>query len=455
MTSNEVDLERVTRLKAEEDEAFARRHPKSLELLARARRSMPLGVPLAWMAVNWDHPPLYIASGEGSYITDVDDHRYLDVSLGITMASAGHTPEPVIAAVTRRMQTGTQFHLPTADAIAVSEELSRRWRLPKWQFQLTASQAATDAIRLARAVTGRERILVFEGKYQGHLTELLAIRGVDGAEPEYHGITPADIARTSVVDWNDIDAAASELSIGDVAVVLVEPALTNSGIVFPSATFHSELRRLTAEQGTLLILDETQTLPMAFGGLVNDWNLHCDMVVLGKSLGGGIPVAALGMTDEIAALIDHDYQPYEVMGTAVDEPGIGGTSYGNALSMAAARAALEGVWTTETHTRTAALAQQMAAGMEAAIRRHGRDWNVYSIGNRAGYRFDRRPPRNNAEAAAYDLPPVRHLQRVFMANRGVWDFGWWGGPAISAQTAESDVSFYLTRFEQFMNVLLG
>jgi glutamate-1-semialdehyde aminotransferase len=308
---------------------------------------------------------------------------------------------------------------------------------------------------LARAFTGRERILVFEGKYQGHLTELLAVQGERGTEPEYHGITHADIARTTVVDWNDTEAAAAELVVGDVAIVFVEPALTNSGVVFPSDSFHRELRRLTSEYGTVLALDETQTLPMAFGGLVNAWNISCDMVVLGKSLGGGVPVAALGMTDEIAALIDHDYQPYEVMGSAVDEPGVGGTLYGNALSMAAARAALDGVWTEETYARTSSLATGLAHGMRTTIEQHGRDWDVYTVGNRAGYRFDPRSPTNNAEAAAYDIPLVRHFQRVFMANRGVWDFGWWGGPAVSAQFTPDDSRYYLERFEQFIDALVG
>lgn len=450
-----VDLDRVAALKQAEDEEFARMHPQSLAMRERARQSMPLGVPLPWMSVNWDHPPLFVVSGEGSRITDVDGHTYLDLSLGITVASAGHTPAPVIEAVARRMASGIQFHLPTEDAIAVAEELARRWGLPKWQFQLSSSQAVTDSIRLARALTGRERILAFEGKYQGHLTELLAVEGEDGSEPEYHGITPADIARTTMVDWNDLDGAASELSMGDIAIVLVEPALTNQGIVMPLAGFHTGLRDLTRQHGAMLVLDETQTLPMAFGGLMSAWAIDCDMVVLGKSLGGGVPVAALGMTDEIAALVDHDYQPYEVMGTPVDEPGIGGTLYGNALSMAAARAALEGVWTTETYARTSALAARMASGMEAAIRRYGRDWDVYSIGNRTGYRFDPRPPTNNAEAAAFDIPLVRHCQRVFMANRGVWDFGWWGGPAISAQTAEPDVDLYVERFDQFLAAMLS
>jgi glutamate-1-semialdehyde 2,1-aminomutase len=455
MATPTVDLGRVAALKQAEDQRFAATHPRSLALRERARASMPLGVPLPWMSVNWDHPPLFVAGGDGSYLTDVDGHRYLDVSLGITVASAGHTPASVIAAVSERMASGTQFHLPTEDAIWVSEELARRWGLPKWQFQLSASQAITDAVRLARARTGRERILLFEGKYQGHVSELLAVEGAAGAQPEYHGVTRADIARTTLVDWNDVGAAAQELARGDVAVVLVEPALTNSGIVFPSADFHTELRGLTRDHGTLLVLDETQTLPMAYGGLKSAWDIACDMVVLGKSLGGGVPVAALGMSDEIAALIDHDYAPYEVMGAPVDEPGVGGTLFGNALSMAAAQAALSGVWTHETYERTSSLARAMATALEGAIRERGRDWDVYHVGNRVGYRFDARSPRNNREAAEYDIPPVRHLQRVFMANRGVWEFGWWGGPAISAQTGKQDVDLYTGRFEEFAETLLG
>jgi glutamate-1-semialdehyde aminotransferase len=415
---------------------------------------MPLGVPLAWMSFLYDRPLLFVDRADGAYFTDVDGHRYLDLSLGITVASTGHTPEPVVRAVAERMAKGIQFHLPTEDAAIVSEELARRWGLPKWQYQLSSTQANTDAIHLARLLTGRERIVVFEGKYQGHLAELLAVWDEGESVPEYLGITEHDIARTTVVAWNDLDAVAAALAGGDVALLLAEPALTNSGVVFPSEGFHAGLRRLTHEHGTLLAIDETQTLPMAFGGLVREWELEADLVTLGKSLGGGVPVAALGMTDEIAVLIDREYASYEVSGDTVDEPAIGGTLFGNALSLAAARAALLDVWTVETHRRMRELARVLAAGMESAIRSHGRDWDVYQLGNRAGYRFVPVPPRNNQEAGEYDLPPVRHLQRVYMANRGIWEFGWWGPPAISAQTDAADVELYLGLFAEFLDELL-
>jgi glutamate-1-semialdehyde 2,1-aminomutase len=452
---NGVDLDRVLALKRREDSRFVSTHPRSLELRARARGTMPLGVPLSWMSFLYDHPPIFVDAAEGAYFTDMDGRRYLDMSLGITVASTGHTAEPVVRAVAERMAKGIQFHLPTEDAVILSEELGRRWGLPKWQYQLSATQANTDAIHLARLLTGRDRIVVFEGKYQGHLAELLAIRDEERTVPEYLGVTDHDIARTTVVTWNDLDAATSALASDDVAVLLAEPALTNSGIVMPSEGFHAGLRRLTREHGTLLAIDETQTLPMAFGGLMREWALEADLVILGKSLGGGVPVAALGMTEELSGLIDREHAPYEVSGEEVDEPAIGGTLFGNALSMAAARAALLEVWTEETHRRMQELARALSAGMKSVIRSHGRNWVVYWLGNRAGYRFAPTPPRNNQEAGERDLPIVRHLQRMYMANRGVWDFGWWGGPAISAQTTAGDVDVYLAVFAEFIEELLA
>jgi glutamate-1-semialdehyde 2,1-aminomutase len=452
--SGGIDRGWVLALKQREDARFDDTHPRSLELGERARKSMPLGVPLSWMSFLYDHPPLFVDAATGARFTDVDGHRYVDMSLGITVASAGHTPEPVVQAVTDRVAQGTQFHLPTADAVTVSEELARRWGLPKWQYQLTATQANTEAIRLARLLTGRERVVVFEGKYQGHVAELLAAWAQGRTVPEYLGVTDHDIARTTLVAWNDLDGVARALASDDVALVLTEPALTNAGIVFPAEGFHAELRRLTQEHGTLLAIDETQTLPMAFGGLMRAWGLEADFVVLGKSLGGGVPVAALGMTDAVAGVIDREYATYDVSGEEVDEPAIGGTLFGNALSMAAARAALLEVWTEETHLRMQNYAQILADGIETVIRSHGRDWNVYHLGNRAGYRFTPTPPRTNQEAGEFDLPPVRHLQRVYMANRGVWEFGWWGGPAVSAQTTAHDIDTYLGVFSSFMEEIL-
>jgi glutamate-1-semialdehyde 2,1-aminomutase len=285
--------------------------------------------------------------------------------------------------------------------------------------------------------------------------ETLAIEEGGRTVPEYVGIDAADIARTEVADWNDLDGVERALRPGDIALVIAEPALTNSGVVFPASTFHVELRRLTRQVGTLLLVDETQTLPCAYGGLVREWGLDPDFVILGKSLGGGVPTSAYGMTDDIAALIERQAEPYEVAGSAVDEPAIGGTMFGNALSMAATRAALAEVWTRENHARTQQLAARLVEGMRASFDGAGVDWNVYQLGNRAGFRFSPTPPTNNVEAGERDIPAVRHLQRVFMANRGVWEFGWWCGPVVSTQATRGDIDFYLSVFSQFVRDLLG
>lgn len=450
-----IDLRRVEELKQREDAAFIEARPRSAALLERARRSMPLGVPMSWMDWNFDHPPIFVDTADGAYFTDVDGHRYLDMYLNITVASAGHTHPAVVAAAVDRLDRGVQFGLPTEDAIIASEQLAERWGVPKWQFALSSTQSVTDVIRLARIATGRERILTFEGKYHGHLGELLAIEDESGTVPEYVGITDADIARTTVVDWNDIEGVERALRTGDVALLIAEPALTNSGIVFPSPTFHAELRRLTRTNGTLLLVDETQTLPCAYGGLVREWGLEPDFVVLGKSLCGGVPTSAYGMTQDIADLIERELEPYEVSGGAVDEPAIGGTMFGNALSMAATRAALVEVWTHENHARTQRLAGTLVQGMREAFDRAGVDWDVYRLGNRAGFRFSRVSPTNNVEAGERDIPAVRHLQRVYMANRGVFEFGWWCGPVVSTQATDDDIDLYLSVFSEFLFELLG
>jgi glutamate-1-semialdehyde 2,1-aminomutase len=444
-----IDLELVARLKEREDARFIAERPKSLALLERAITSMPNGVPMLWMSTLWDHPPMFVASAAEARFTDVDGHEYVDFNLGITVACAGHSPEPVVRAVVDRIARGTQFQLPTEDAVAASEALSARFRLPYWQYALSSSQAIGDAIRLARIATGRDRIVVFEGKYHGHLAATLGIAGDEGVEPEYLGIDPRDLALTVIVDWNDLDGLEAALRGGDVALVIAEPILSNSGLVLPADGFHDGMRRLAREAGALLLVDETQTSPMAFGGMTRELGLTPDLLVLGKSIGGGVPVAAYGMREELAELITV-HPVYEVSGEAVDEPAIGGTLWGNALSMAALRAALAEVWTPATHERMQGLATTLADGVREIVRGHDHDWDVHAVGNRVGFRFSATPPRTNRDAAEADVPALRNLERVYLANRGVWEFGWWAGPAISAQTTPADVNVYLAAFAELL-----
>ena len=313
---------------------------------------MPYGVPMSWMASLWDHPPIFVAEGRGATFADVDGHTYLDFHIADTSAFCGHAPEPVTRAVAEQAARGAQFQLPTEDALWVAAELARRWGLPRWQFTLSATTANVEAIRLARHATGRDTVLMFDGKYHGHGDDTLVILEGDRSAPEYLGLPAHASRRARIVQFNDLDALARALEPEDVACVLAEPAMTNLTIVMPDAGFHDELRRLTRETGTLLVLDETHTLVCGPGGLVERWGLEPDMVTIGKSIGGGIPVGAYGMTAELAERFEVDEEQFPASGDFVPELATGGTLFANPLSLAASRAALGEVLTDDAYERT-------------------------------------------------------------------------------------------------------
>jgi hypothetical protein len=300
-----VDRDVVRGLKAREDERFRDAHPRSIELLKRASESMPDGVPMAWLADpgTYDHPPMWVTEGKGSRFRCVDGHEYVDFNVADMSMFCGYAPEPVVEAVSRRVAAGNQFLLPVEDSIWVAEELARRWMLPKWQFTLSASQANTELIRVARVATGRPKVLMFEGKYHGHFDQAL-VTLKDGREvPEELGLPPDVTEQTRVIPFNDLEAVARALEPREVAVVLLEPAMTNNqGLILPQPGFHEELRRITRETGTVLAYDETHTLVCGPGGLTRTWNLEPDAVSLGKSIAAGVPIGAYGMTEELASV---------------------------------------------------------------------------------------------------------------------------------------------------------
>src|SRR6266498_2647799 len=335
-----VDADVVRRLKAREDELFRHAHPQSLDLLERARASMPNGVPMAWLADSgtYDHTPVWVTEGRASRFRCVDGHGYVDFNVADMSMFCGYAPEPVVEAVSRRMAAGNQFLLPVEDSIWVAEELSRRWGLPKWQFTLSASQANSELIRVARVATGRPRVLMFEGKYHGHFDQAL-VTLEDGREvPEELGLPPDVTEQTRVVPFNDLDAVVRALEPRDVAAVLLEPAMTNNqGLILPDAGFHEGLRSITRETGSVLAYDETHTLVCGPGGLTRIWNLEPDAVSLGKSIAAGVPIGAYGMTEELASVFEN--QDASESGHAPHGVATGGTLFANALTAAAARAA--------------------------------------------------------------------------------------------------------------------
>jgi glutamate-1-semialdehyde 2,1-aminomutase len=440
-----VDQALVATLWEREIARYAREHPRCLELREQGRAHMPYGVPMSWMVSYFAHPPIWIDEGHGAHFTCADGVRFLDTNVGDKSTFCGIDPEPVVRAVQERVANGAQFMLPTEDAIVVAAELARRWGLPAWQFTLSASQANTEALRLARHATGRQRILTFTGNYGGHGDEMLTAFAGEG-RLSYLGLSSHASRDIDVVQFNDVDALAAALATGDYACVFSEPALTNEGVVLPDPGFHDELRRLCDENGALLLLDETHTLICGPGGLTALWGLAPDMVAVGKAAGGGLPLGAYGMTAELQQVFERGTS----LSGEAGELATGGTMFGNALSMAAARAVLTEVLTPEAYAHAAELGALLADGLEAAVDEAALPWKVQRLGPRSGISFSGRLARNAAEADEDEQPELNALLRLYLANRGVWEAISTAGPAMSVDATQADVETYLAAFREFV-----
>ncbi|MBK9180077.1 MAG: aminotransferase class III-fold pyridoxal phosphate-dependent enzyme [Acidimicrobiales bacterium] len=411
-----VDRNRLDVLMAAERQRFRDEHPRSAELAAAARDHLLGGVPMAWMT-RWPGAfPVFAAAASGARVTDVDGHVYVDLALGDTGSMCGHALPFVAEAVAAQATKGLATMLPHPDAVWVGGELSRRFGLPTWQLAMTATDANRFALRLARHLTGRPKVLVFDWCYHGTVDETLVTMGPGGrtlSRPASAG-PPCDPALTTrVVQFNDLAAVEAALAEGDVACVLTEPALTNIGIVLPDAGFHDGLRACCSATGTLLVIDETHTICAGPGGATAAWGLHPDLLTIGKPIGGGVPAAAYGMTGTVAeglrALV-HD--------EGIDVSGIGGTLTAGALALAAMRATLSGALRDDDFAVAIPLAERWAAGVRGVIDDLGLPWSVQRLGCRAEYWFCP-PPRNGAEAAAavdHELDALLHL---WCLNRGI------------------------------------
>ena len=444
--STSIDRSRLDDLLERELQRFERDHPRSRELFERGRDTLLAGVPMPWMS-EWAGPyPVFVAEAGGARFTDVDGREYVDLCLGDTGAMTGHAPKQAVAAIAEQASKGITHMLPTEDAAWVGREMGRRFGLPFWQFCLTATDANRFTIRLARAITGRPKILVFNFCYHGSVDETIITLDDGVASPRVGNIGPPvdPIETTRVVEFNDVDALGQALAHGDVACVLAEPALTNIGIVLPQAGYHDALRRLTREQGTFLVIDETHTICAGPGGATRAWGLEPDFLTIGKPLASGVPAACYGMSEAVAERIG------ELMLAAptTDVGGIGGTLSGNALSLAAMRATLEHVLTDEAFERMIALGERWADGVKAAIDEHGLPWEVQRIGCRAEYWFTPTPPRNGGEAAASEDHDLMRLTHLYALNRGVLLTPFHNMALMSPSTTEADVDAHSAVFEE-------
>ncbi len=411
-----LDRHRLKSLMQREQKKFVDDRPKSRALFERASKSLLGGVPMNWM-IKWAGAfPPFVREAQGAQFFDVDGHRYVDFCLGDTGAMTGHSPAATVSAVQQQLARGITLMLPSEDSIWVGEELQKRFGLPFWQFTLTATDANRFSIRLARHITGRPRILVFNWCYHGTVDESF-ITLKDGFSRARRGNIgpPVDPAvTTKVVEFNDAGALEKALQARDVACVLAEPAMTNVGIVHPAPGFHDTLREMTRKYGTLLILDETHTICAGPGGYTRAENLQPDFVVFGKPIGGGVPGAAYGFTEEVAKRISEGQTLEDC-----DTGGIGGTLAGNALSLAAMRATLQKVLTQSAFDRMIPLAERWTAGVQKAIAEFSIPWYVTRLGCRAEYLFAPREPQNGTDAhdaMDFELERFMHL---YAMNRGI------------------------------------
>lgn len=431
---------------------FEQNNPRSQALFKRAGESLPRGVPMPWMT-EWASPfPLFIERAQGAHVQDVDGHEYVDYCLGDTGALFGHSPQPIAEALNDQASRGYSHMLPTEDAVWVGEELSRRFGLPYWQFAITATDANRFAIKIARALTGRSRIAVFNGCYHGSLDETLVgiENGVMRPFPSNIGLGIDPAQTTRIVEFNDLEGLENILAAGDIACLLCEPVLTNIGLVFPQPDFHKAVRSLTRKHGTLLVIDETHTICAGPGGATRELALEPDMITIGKPLSGGIPSAAYGLSEEVG-------QGLSDWLTAQDSfvTGIGGTLAGNAFSIRAMRASLEQVMTDEAYASMIGKAKRLQSSVQQTIDEFKLPWSVARLGARIEYRFYPGEPDNASEATRYGDRELDRLFRLFFLNRGIMLTIFYNVALVSPETSEQDLDRHSTVFQEFVQLMAG
>lgn len=412
----QIDSLRLSAAMEREEADFVARHPKSQQLAQEAKEGLLSGVPMPWMA-RWPGAfPLFVDKAQGSSFVCADGHSYVDFCLGDTGAMTGHSVEALSTAVGTQLKRGLTTMLPTADAQWVANNLSERFGLPKWQFAMTATDANRFVLRFARHLTKRPKIVVHDWCYHGTVDETLVVLDADGRTVSRPGAIGPQVdpgLTTVAVPFNDLYAMEEALASGDIACVLMEPALTNIGIVLPKDGYVQGVRELTRKYDALLIIDETHTICAGPGGCTREWSIDPDFVVIGKTIGGGIPVAAYGMSAKIARRLEA-----LMVGHDLDVSGVGGTLTGSALAMSAMKATLSSSLLENDFEQTIGLAKSWAEGVKSVCTEFDLDWHVQQLGCRAEYWFCP-PPANGAQAAASVNPELEAYLHLAALNRGI------------------------------------
>jgi glutamate-1-semialdehyde 2,1-aminomutase len=449
------DRDRLRDLIARERIAYVEAHPRSQDLFRQAAGSLLAGVPMTWMSMLTGDYPMYFEAARGNRITDVDGHTHIDFCLGDTGAMTGHSPQVVLDAIDARLRGkgGITTMLPTEDAACVGAELQRRFGLPYWQFALTATDANRWVLRMARMVQKRPYILVFSECYHGSVDETIIVVGPDGrptAKPGSVGPQVDPTQTTKVVEFNDVEALRAALAPHDVAAVLMEPWMTNIGIVPPQPGFLATVRELCDETGTLLINDETHTISAGVGGATRAFGLRPDVVTIGKAIAGGVPMGAYGVTEELAGRVLGDPDA-----DLVDQGGVGGTLAGNALASAAARATLEQVLTERNFEHMIALAARYTQGVQGVLDDYRVPWVVIQLGARAEYRFTPFVPRTGNQSRAAHDADLEEYMHLFTLNRGIFMTPFHNMALMCPETSAADVDRHSDIFRAAVDELYG
>ena len=450
---SEIDRSRLAELMERERRTFRDRHPRSGALAADAKGSLLFGVPMNWMTRWPGDYPVFVERAEGARFWDVDGNAFVDFCLGDTGGMAGHAPKVSVDAIATQAAKGITLMLPTEDAAWVGREMARRFGVPYWNFTLTATDANRFAIRWARQVTGRSKVVVHNWCYHGSVDESFATLDDTGDVVEREGNVGKPVAldeTTRVVEFNDLDGLERALAHGDVAVCMFEPALTNIGIVLPEPGYHDAVRKLCTAYGTLLLIDETHTISAGPGGCTQAWTLRPDILTIGKTLGAGIPSAAYGFSAELSERVyaNTDWKNADV-------GGVGGTLAGNALSLAAMRATLGEVMTDEAFERMIGLGERFEQGVQSVIESRDLPWHVVRLGCRVEYLFRPDRARTGTEAAAGQDEELDAFIHLFLLNRGILMTPFHNMALISPATMPEDVDRHTEVFGQAADELVG
>ena len=447
-----IAKDRLEKLAQREAKRYAAARPKAKAALAKGADAFLGGVPLHWMT-DWPMPHLpLVARAKGARLTDIDGYEIDDFCLGDTGSMFGHSPAPVAKAIRHQATRGLTYMLPTEDALEAGRLLQEVFGPFRWQIATTATDANRFAIRVARAITGRPKILVFNGCYHGTVDDVM-VELSGGKTQNRQGLMGqvADLTLgATAVEFNDLAAVESALKTGEIAAILTEPVMTNSCMVLPDAGFHDGLRLLSRRYGALLIIDETHTISSGLGGYTAVHSLSPDMFVVGKCVAGGMPTAVWGMTDEIA-------QRYEEANAArpSGHSGMGTTLSANPMQFACLKATLGEVMTAKNYAHMEKLAERLAHGLAAVVARHKAPWHVVRVGARVEFICAPGPLKNGTEAGHAHQPQVEAALHTALLNRGSLIAPFHNMMLVSPATKKRQVDRLITAFNDVLTELFA